>query len=54
MCLGDPCEDPITVYTQLHPHLPGACSQGKVPTLFWCSHVRMVLIVPTILWKAQL
>ena len=34
MCLGGPREDGFTIYTPLHPHLPGACSQGKVPTYF--------------------
>ena len=33
---GGPREDGITIYAQLHPHLSGARSQGKVPTLFWC------------------
>ena len=50
MCLGGPCEDGITIYTQLHPHLsapahkvrylhyPGAPMWGWdiVPTFFWC------------------
>ena len=35
-CLGGPRENSITIYAQLPPHLFAACSQGKVPTLFWC------------------
>src|SRR4029434_7051295 len=32
VCLGGPRKDGITIYTQWHPHSPGSCSQGKLPT----------------------